>query len=171
MILKRINNTADLKKLSIAELQDLSKELRDVIIETVATNGGHLASNMGSVDLTIALHYVFNSPEDKIVWDVGHQAYAHKLLTGGYDAFSSIRKHEGISGFPKISESPHDAFGTGHSSTSISSALGILEGRDHNKDTFKVIAVIGDGAMTAGLAFEGLNHAGHLKKKSYCSAQ
>jgi 1-deoxy-D-xylulose-5-phosphate synthase len=164
MILKRINNTEDLKRLSIAELQDLSQELRDIIIETVATNGGHLASNMGSVDLTIALHYVFNSPADKIVWDVGHQAYAHKLLTGRYNAFSSIRKHKGISGFPKISESPHDAFGTGHSSTSISSALGILEGRDHNKDTFKVIAVIGDGAMTAGLAFEGLNHAGHLKK-------
>jgi 1-deoxy-D-xylulose-5-phosphate synthase len=164
MILKRIHNTEDLKKLTIAELQDLSQELRDIIIETVATNGGHLASNMGSVDLTIALHYVFNSPEDKIVWDVGHQAYAHKLLTGRYDNFSSIRKHQGISGFPKISESPHDAFGTGHSSTSISSALGILEGRDHNNGTFKVIAVIGDGAMTAGLAFEGLNHAGHLKK-------
>ncbi|MHC4292510.1 MAG: 1-deoxy-D-xylulose-5-phosphate synthase, partial [Planctomycetota bacterium] len=130
----------------------------------VATNGGHLASNLGTIDLTIALHYVFNSPVDKIIWDVGHQSYAHKLLTGRFKSFSSIRKHGGISGFPKISESPHDAFGTGHSSTSISSALGIIEGRDQNKETFKVIAVIGDGALTAGLAFEGLNHAGHLKK-------
>ncbi|MDH4028129.1 MAG: 1-deoxy-D-xylulose-5-phosphate synthase, partial [Nitrospirota bacterium] len=147
-----------------SELKDLSEELREIIIETVATNGGHLASNLGSVDLTLALHYVFDSPVDKLIWDVGHQAYAHKLLTGRYGSFSTIRKHGGISGFPKMTESPHDAFGTGHSSTSISAALGILEGRDQNREDFKVIAVIGDGAMTAGLAFEGLNHAGHLKK-------
>ncbi len=164
MIIKKVNSPDDLKSLSVDELKELSQELREIIIETVATNGGHLASNLGTIDLTIALHYVFNSPVDKIIWDVGHQSYAHKLLTGRFKSFSSIRKHGGISGFPKISESPHDAFGTGHSSTSISSALGILEGRDQNKETFKVIAVIGDGALTAGLAFEGLNHAGHLKK-------
>ena len=164
MIIKKVNSPDDLKSLSIDKLTELSQELREIIIETVATNGGHLASNLGTIDLTIALHYVFNSPVDKIIWDVGHQSYAHKLLTGRFKSFSSIRKHGGISGFPKISESPHDAFGTGHSSTSISSALGILEGRDQNKETFKVIAVIGDGALTAGLAFEGLNHAGHLKK-------
>ncbi len=164
MLIENINGPQDLKKLSIPRLKELAGELREIIIETVATNGGHLASNLGSVDLTVALHYVFNSPADKIIWDVGHQAYAHKLLTGRYGAFSGIRQYGGISGFPKISESPHDAFGTGHSSTSISAALGILAARDLNREKFKVIAVIGDGAMTAGLAFEGLNHAGHLKK-------
>lgn len=164
MLIEKIKDTKDLKKLTVSELKDLADELREIIIETVATNGGHLASNLGSVDLTIALHYVFNSPIDKIVWDVGHQAYTHKLLTGRYDSFSTIRQYGGISGFPKMSESPHDAFGTGHSSTSISSALGILAGGDLNNDDFKSIAVIGDGAMTAGLAFEGLNQVGHLKK-------
>ncbi len=164
MLIEKIKSPEDLKKLSIPELKELASELREIIIQTVATNGGHLASNLGTVDITIALHYVFNSPEDKIIWDVGHQAYTHKLLTGRFDSFSTIRKHRGLSGFPKITESPHDAFGTGHSSTSISAALGILEGRDHNKKKFKVIPVIGDGALTAGLAFEGLNHAGHLKK-------
>ncbi len=164
MFIEKIKNPEDLKKLSIPELKELADELRDIIIETVATNGGHLASNLGTVDLTVALHYVFNLPEDKIVWDVGHQAYTHKLLTGRLNDFSTIRQHRGISGFPKIEESPFDSFGTGHSSTSISAALGILEGRDQNNESFKSIAVIGDGAMTAGLAFEGLNHAGHLKK-------
>ena len=164
MHIENIKSPHDLKSLSIDSLKELAQELREVIIETVATNGGHLASNLGTVDLTIALHYVFNSPDDKIIWDVGHQAYAHKLLTGRFDTFNTIRKHKGLSGFPKMSESPHDAFGTGHSSTSISAALGILAGRDHNKEKFKVIPVIGDGALTAGLAFEGLNHAGHLKK-------
>jgi len=164
MLIERIKGHEDISHLSKNELEQLSGELRDIIIETVSTNGGHLASNLGTVDLTIALHHVFNSPSDKIIWDVGHQCYAHKLLTGRYGAFSSIRKQGGLSGFPRMSESPHDAFGTGHSSTSISSALGILEGRDQKKEQFKVIAVIGDGALTAGLAFEGLNHAGHLKK-------
>lgn len=164
MFIERIKATKDLKKLTNPELKELAGELRKVIIERVAINGGHLASNLGTVDLTIALHYVFNSPIDKIIWDVGHQSYAHKLLTGRADAFSTIRQYGGISGFPKMSESPHDAFGTGHSSTSISSALGIIEARDQKKEKFKVIAVIGDGAMTAGLAFEGLNHAGHLRK-------
>jgi 1-deoxy-D-xylulose-5-phosphate synthase len=164
MIIEKITKPEDIKTLTIEELKNLADEIREVIIETVATNGGHLASNLGTVDLTIALHYVFNSPEDKLIWDVGHQAYTHKLLTGRFNEFSTIRKQKGLSGFPKRSESPHDSFGTGHSSTSISAALGILEGRDQNKDTFKVLPVIGDGALTAGLAFEGLNHAGHLKK-------
>ncbi len=164
MLINHIHNPDDLKKLSIPQLKELASEMRDIIIERVATNGGHLASNLGTVDLTIALHYVFNSPEDKLIWDVGHQAYAHKLLTGRLDGFATIRKQGGLSGFPKMTESPHDAFGTGHSSTSISAALGILEGRDQNKEKFKVIPIIGDGAMTSGLAFEGLNHAGHLKK-------
>ncbi len=164
MLLDEINSPQDLKKLTMQQLKEVAAEMRDLIIERVALNGGHLASNLGTIDLTIALHYVFNSPQDKIIWDVGHQAYAHKLLTGRADRFATIRKHGGLSGFPKISESPHDAFGTGHSSTSISAALGILEGRDQKKERYKVVPVIGDGALTAGLAFEGLNHAGHLKK-------
>ncbi|GBE06698.1 MAG TPA: 1-deoxy-D-xylulose-5-phosphate synthase [Nitrospirae bacterium] len=164
MLLEKIKGPKDLKKLEVRELKELAGELRETIIERVALNGGHLASNLGVIDLTIALHYVFNSPEDKIIWDVGHQSYAHKLLTGRVDAFSTLRQYRGMSGFPKMDESAHDAFGTGHSSTSISAALGILEARDQKKEKFKVIAVIGDGAMTAGLAFEGLNHAGHLKK-------
>lgn len=164
MFIEKIKSPQDVKKLLPSELNDLAGELRDLIIETVSSNGGHLASNLGAVDLTVALHYVFNSPADKIIWDVGHQSYAHKLLTGRSSAFSTIRQYGGISGFPKTAESPHDPFGTGHSSTSISAALGILEGRDQKKENFKVIAVIGDGAMTAGLAFEGLNHGGHLKK-------
>lgn len=164
MLIEKITKPEDIKTLTIEELKKLATEIREVIIETVATNGGHLASNLGTVDLTIALHYVFNSPEDKIIWDVGHQAYTHKLLTGRFNEFPTIRKQNGLSGFPKRSESPHDSFGTGHSSTSISAALGIIAGRDQNKEKFKVLPVIGDGAMTAGLAFEGLNHAGHLKK-------
>lgn len=164
MILEKINSPSDLKKLGMDELKVLADELRETIIQTVSVNGGHLASSLGVVELTIALHYNFDSPVDKIVWDVGHQAYSHKLLTGRREKFPSIRKENGISGFPKMSESVHDAFGAGHSSTSISAALGIVEGRDKNGENFKVIAVIGDGALTGGLAFEGLNNAGHLKK-------
>ncbi len=164
MYLERINNPADLKKLSIEELRQLAEELRSRILEQVSNGGGHLASNMGVIELTIALHYVFSSPEDKIVWDVGHQSYAHKLLTGRAGAFETLRKFGGLSGFPKRSESEHDAFGTGHSATSISSALGIAEARDLKGEQFKVVAVIGDGALTGGLAFEGLNQAGHRKK-------
>ncbi len=159
--IKKIEN---LKKLSFSDLNALAKELREIIIERVSINGGHLASNLGTVDLALALHYVFNSPDDKIIWDVGHQSYTHKILTDRAEAFSTLRQYNGISGFPRTDESPHDAFGTGHSSTSISSALGIIEARDQKKENFKVIAVIGDGALTAGLAFEGLNHAGHLQK-------
>jgi 1-deoxy-D-xylulose-5-phosphate synthase len=164
MYLELVKTTADLKKLSIQELKELAAEIRETIIERVSKNGGHLSSNLGVVELTMALHYVFNSPVDKILWDVGHQSYTHKLLTGRYERFSSLRKYKGIYGFPRRDESEHDVFGTGHSSTSISAALGIIEGRDKNKEDYKVMAVIGDGAMTAGLAFEGLNNAGHLKK-------
>jgi len=164
MIIEKIDSPLDLKKLSLDELRLLSDELRQIIIQTVSVNGGHLASSLGVIETTIALHYVFNTPKDKIIWDVGHQSYSHKLLTGRRNRFSTIRKENGLSGFPKIGESEYDAFGTGHSSTSISAALGIIEGRDKNHEEFKVIAVIGDGAMTGGLAFEGLNNAGHLKK-------
>lgn len=164
MHIEKIKGPDDVKKLTLEELNELAVELREAIIERVALNGGHLAPSLGVVDLTIALHYVFNSPTDKIIWDVGHQSYPHKLLTGRYGSFKTIRQHNGISGFPKISESPHDAFGTGHSSTSISAALGMVAAKNHNHKDYKAIAVIGDGAMTAGLAFEGLNHAGHLKK-------
>ncbi len=164
MLIKHIKSPVDLKLLKPQELDALAEELRTLIIERVSINGGHLASNLGVVELTIALHYVFNSPVDKIIWDVGHQSYSHKLLTGRYEDFSTLRKYKGMSGFPKMTESPHDAFGTGHSSTSISAALGIAEARDRKGEHFKVIAVIGDGALTSGLAFEGLNQAGHLKK-------
>ena len=163
-LITKIKSPDDLKTLPVEELNKLSEELREIIVERVSINGGHLASNLGTIELTLALHYVFNSPVDKIVWDVGHQSYTHKLITGRYEKFETIRKYKGISGFPKIEESIHDAFGTGHSSTSISAALGIIEARDKKNETFKVLAVIGDGAMTSGLAFEGLNHAGHLKK-------
>ena len=164
MHLEEITSPADIKELSVRELRKLAREIKKTIIERVSLNGGHLSSNLGVIELTIALHYVFNSPYDKIIWDVGHQTYPHKLLTGRYSRFSSIRKYRGLSGFPKRNESEHDPFGTGHSSTSISAALGILEGRDKNGEQYKVIAVIGDGAMTGGLAFEGLNNAGHSKK-------
>lgn len=164
MRLKYIKSPEDIKGLTMDELNGLSAELRKTIIERVSINGGHLASNLGVVELSIALHRVFDSPRDRIIWDVGHQSYAHKLLTGRYERFDTLRKQNGLSGFPSIKESPHDAFGTGHSSTSISAATGIAEARDKKKEDYKVIAVIGDGAMTAGLAFEGLNHAGHLKK-------
>ena len=163
-ILDRVNSPADLKKLKLRHLSKLSDELRELIINTVSQTGGHLAPNLGVVELTIALHYVFDSPKDKIVWDVGHQAYAHKLLTGRKDKFHTLRQYGGIAGFPKRSESPHDIVDVGHSSTSISAALGLVVAQDMLKKEGKVVVVIGDGSMTAGLAFEGLNNAGHLKK-------
>jgi 1-deoxy-D-xylulose-5-phosphate synthase len=159
-----INSPEDLEKLSSQDLVDLAGELREIIINTCAANGGHLAPSLGVVELTIALHRVFNSPEDRIVWDVGHQSYVHKLLTGRRDRFSTLRTRGGISGFPKRSESPYDAFDTGHSSTSISAALGFAAARDLKGGHNKSIAVIGDGSMTGGMAFEGLNHAGHLNR-------
>jgi 1-deoxy-D-xylulose-5-phosphate synthase len=163
-LLKSIDGPEALKKLTLKELNLLAGELRETIIATCATNGGHLAPSLGVVELTIALHRVFQSPQDKIVWDVGHQAYAHKLLTGRREAFKTLRTLGGISGFPKRAESPHDAFDVGHSSTSISAALGMAVARDLKQGRNKVLAVIGDGSMTGGLAYEGLNHAGHLNK-------
>ncbi len=163
-LLKEIHSPDDVKRIPTKRLPALAEEMRRTIIERVSLNGGHLASSLGVIELTIALHYVLNAPFDKIIWDVGHQSYPHKLLTGRYGRFSTLRKHEGISGFPRIDESPYDAFGTGHSSTSISAAAGMIEARDKRGERFKVVPVIGDGAMTSGLAFEGLNHAGHLGK-------
>jgi 1-deoxy-D-xylulose-5-phosphate synthase len=163
-ILKQENPIAALKALPEEDLPKLAEELRDIIVSTVSETGGHLASSLGVVELTIALHRVFNSPEDKIIWDVGHQAYAHKLLTGRYEGFGSLRQLDGVSGFPKRSESPHDCFDVGHSSTSISAGLGMATARDAQNNSEKVVAVIGDGSLTAGMAFEALNQAGHLKK-------
>ena len=159
-LLEKINSPVDLKKLSRKELPILAEEIRNVIVEVVSKNGGHLASSLGSVELAIAIHYVFDTPKDKLIWDVGHQAYAHKLLTGRRHQFHSLRQHKGISGFTRIKESPYDTFSTGHSSTSISAGLGIAHAKHLKKENSKVIAVIGDGSMTAGIAFEGLNQAG-----------
>ncbi|MDR3092436.1 MAG: 1-deoxy-D-xylulose-5-phosphate synthase [Endomicrobium sp.] len=163
-ILDSINSPCDLKKIKKEDLSYLAKEIRAEIINTISENGGHLSSNLGVVDLSVAIHYVFNAPRDKIIWDVGHQSYAHKILTGRKDKFKTIRIHNGLSGFPKRSESEYDAFSTGHSSTSISAALGFAAARDLKNEDYKVVAVIGDGSMTGGLAFEGLQNAGHLKK-------
>ncbi len=164
-ILDNIKSPADLKGLSYPELDQLADEIRGELVNTVSNNGGHLASSLGAVELTIALHRVFNTPVDKIVWDVGHQGYAHKLLTGRRERFNTLRQYHGLSGFPDRLESPHDAFSTGHASTSISAALGIAVARDLAGEDFHVVAVIGDGSLTGGMAFEGLNHAGHLRKK------
>ncbi len=162
-MLNDISGPEDIKQLTPDELTSLAGEIRQRIINTVSCTGGHLASNLGVIELTLALHCVFDSPVDKIIWDVGHQSYTHKLITGRESNFDTLRQYKGISGFPKMSESPHDSFGTGHSSTSISAALGIATARQLSGDDYNVIAVIGDGAMTAGLAFEGLNNAGHLR--------
>jgi len=154
----------DLRRLAITELPELAAELREKIIETVAHNGGHLASSLGMVELTLALHYVFQTPDDLLVWDVGHQAYAHKLVTGRGDRFSTLRQMDGLSGFPKPKESSYDAFGVGHSSTSISAALGMVLAREIQEKPGRAIAIIGDGSMTAGMAFEALNQAGSLDR-------
>ncbi|MGQ9647348.1 MAG: 1-deoxy-D-xylulose-5-phosphate synthase [Thermodesulfobacteriota bacterium] len=161
-VLDRIEHPFDIKKLDMEELETLCSELRQEIIATVSKNGGHLASNLGVVELTVALHYVFDFPRDKLIWDVGHQSYSHKILTGRRDRFHTLRQYEGISGFPKRDESPYDAFDSGHSGTSISSALGMAEARRQKGEEGKMIALIGDGSMTSGLAFEGLNQAGHI---------
>lgn len=162
--LSKINSPQDLKKLKISHLKVLAQEIREYILEVTSRNGGHVAPNLGVVELAIALHYVFDSPKDSIIWDVGHQCYAHKLLTGRRDEFVSLRKYGGISGFPKREESEHDVLNTGHSSTSISAGLGMAVARRLKGEKGKVIIVIGDGAITAGLAFEGLNNAGYLKE-------
>ena len=159
-ILNQVDNTEDLKKLNILEKQELAKDLRELVIDTVSKTGGHLASNLGVVEITIALHSVFNTPKDKIVWDVGHQTYIHKILTGRKNKISTLRSLNGLAGFPKAVESEYDAFDTGHSSTSISAALGMARARDIKGEKNSVIAVIGDGALTGGMAFEALNDTG-----------
>jgi len=163
-MLDQINFPFEVKNLNLEELEKLCKEIREEVISTVSKNGGHLASNLGVVELTVALHHVFDLPRDKLIWDVGHQSYAHKLLTGRRDRFHTLRQYEGISGFPKRDESLYDAFDSGHSGTSISSALGMAEARKQKGEEGKIIAVIGDGSMTAGLAFEGLNQTGHIDR-------
>lgn len=163
--LDKIKSPADLKKLNISELPILANEIRSFLLENVSKTGGHLASNLGVVELTLALHYCFNCPVDKIVWDVGHQAYTHKILTGRKDNFSTLRKLDGLSGFPKTEESKYDSFNTGHSSTSISAAIGLATARDLNGDNYNVVAVIGDGSLTGGLVYEALNNAGRNNTK------
>lgn len=163
-ILSRINSPDDLKTLSRSDLPVLASEIRKLIVDVVSKNGGHLASSLGAVELAIAIHYVFDAPVDKIIWDVGHQAYAHKIITGRREKFHTLRKHGGICGFTRMCESQYDSFSTGHSSTSISAGLGIACAKYLKKETSKVIVVIGDGSMTAGLAYEGLNQAGYLHK-------
>ncbi len=162
--LDSIQTPDDLNGLDIPALESLAEEIRGFLVETVSSTGGHLAPNLGIVELTLALHKVFNTSRDRIVWDVGHQAYVHKVLTGRKDRFHTLRQYGGISGFPRVDESPHDAFGVGHSSTSISAALGIATARDMTGEDYKVLAVIGDGAMTGGISFEGLNNAGAAKR-------
>jgi len=164
-MLEKIQSPADVKALKPAEVQKLAAEMRHVIIQTVARNAGHLAPNLGVVELTLALHRVFDSPKDKIIWDVGHQSYPHKLLTGRYDQFHTLRQLNGIAGYPRRAESAHDPFGTSHGSTSISAALGFAAARDLKGDRHHVVAIIGDGALTGGMAFEGLNNAGELGKR------
>jgi 1-deoxy-D-xylulose-5-phosphate synthase len=163
-ILDKINSPLDLRKLSRSSLPELAKEIRHEIIKTVSQTGGHLAPSLGVVELTLAIHYIFNTPVDKLIWDVGHQCYAHKLICGRREQFNTIRQYKGISGFPKREESPYDTFDTGHSSTSISVGLGVACAKDLTHQNNKVISVIGDGSMTGGMAFEALNQAGHLGK-------
>ncbi|MBI4633343.1 MAG: 1-deoxy-D-xylulose-5-phosphate synthase [Deltaproteobacteria bacterium] len=163
-VLEKINFPADIRKLDPASLNGLAEEIREMIIDTVSKRGGHLASSLGTVELTLAIHYVFDTPRDKLVWDVGHQAYAHKIITGRKDRFPTLRRKSGISGFPKRSESPYDVFDVGHSGTSISAASGIAEARSLEGKDYKIIVVIGDGSMSAGMAFEGLNWAGDRNK-------
>ena len=163
-LLDNIDSPKDIRNLSLAELEILAGEIRDTIVQTVSRTGGHLAPSLGVVELTLALHAIFDTPNDKLIWDVGHQAYAHKIITGRKEQFATLRQYKGLSGFPKFKESEYDAFETGHSSTSISAALGITLAKHLKDDENRAIAVIGDGSMTAGMAFEGLNQAGHLEK-------
>ena len=163
MYLEQINQAGDIKKLKGEELTALAQEIREFLIEKISNTGGHLASNLGVVELTMALHLTFNLPEDKIVWDVGHQAYTHKLLTGRREGFDTLRKYGGMSGFPKRKESDCDAFDTGHSSTSISAGLGLVRAREILGGDNYVISVIGDGSLTGGMAYEAMNNAARLK--------
>jgi len=161
-ILEKVNKPGDVKELDQDKLDELCSEIRELLVSRVSENGGHLASNLGVVELAVALHRVFDSPQDKIIWDVGHQSYVHKLLTGRREQFPSLRQYQGLSGFPDRDESLHDAFTTGHGGTSISAALGIALSRDLSRDKHHVVAVIGDGCLTCGMTYEALNHAGHL---------
>ena len=163
-LLYKVDSPSDLKRLAVAQLPRYCRELRQYIIEECSKNPGHLASSLGAVELTVAIHYVYDTPHDKLVWDVGHQAYAHKIITGRRDLFPTNRKEGGISGFPRMAESEYDSFGAGHSSTSISAAYGLAKAAELRGERSRVVAVIGDGAMTGGLAFEGLNNAGADKK-------
>ena len=163
-ILDRVNSPLDLKTLTLEEMNRLAEEIRQLLIEVVSKNGGHLAPNLGVVELTIALHRVFDSPRDKFIFDVGHQAYIHKIITGRKEAFPTLRTYKGLSGFPKRQESEHDAFGVGHSSTSVSAADGIAAARDLKGENYHVVAIIGDGAMTGGMSFEAEPHRGHRTK-------
>src|SRR3989338_3580781 len=164
-LLDTIINPNDLKRLALYELEPLAHEIRDTIIENISFLGGHLASSLGAVELIIWIHYCLNAPQDKIIWDVGHQAYAHKLLTGRRDRFHTLRQIGGLSGFPNKYESEYDVFTTGHGSTSISTALGLAVARDIEKKSYRVVAVIGDASLGGGMAFEALNHGGHLHRK------
>ena len=164
MILEKIKEANDVKQLSLSECEQLAQEIRDFLIRSLSETGGHLASNLGVVELTIALHRFLHFPEDKLVWDVGHQAYTHKILTGRKEQFATLRKTGGLSGFPKRKESDCDAFDTGHSSTSISAGLGLVQARDLKGENYQVVSVIGDGALTGGMAYEALNNAAELKK-------
>ena len=163
--LSKINSPDDIKKLNVDEMEALAGEIRQFLIESISKTGGHLASNLGVVELTLALHKVFNSPEDKLIWDVGHQSYVHKIITGRKDDFATLRQLNGLSGFPKENESEHDIFDTGHSSTSISVGLGIACARDIKRENFNVVSIIGDGSITGGMALEAINHLGYLNKK------
>ena len=159
MILEKIQRENDIQKLNKEELAILASEIREFLIEKISHTGGHLASNLGVVELTMAMHLCFHLPEDKMIWDVGHQSYTHKILTGRREGFDDLRKYGGMSGFPKRNESKCDAFNTGHSSTSISAGLGYVKAREIRKENYRVISVIGDGALTGGMAFEALNNA------------
>jgi len=161
-ILDRIQSPDDLKKVPREDLPQLAGEIRDTLLQTISKTGGHLGSNLGVVELTMALHYVFDSPKDKLIWDVGHQSYVHKLLTGRKDRFDSLRQYGGLCGFARREESDHDHWNVGHGGTSISAALGYAKARDLKQEENAVVAIIGDGSLTAGMALEGLNHAGHL---------
>ena len=164
-ILETIQGPENIRTLSIKESKQLATEIREFLLAHVSKTGGHLSSNLGVVELTIALHQVFHTPEDQIVWDVGHQAYVHKILTGRKDRFASLRQKDGLSGFPKFEESPYDAFNTGHATTSISAAYGMAKARDVLKQNHEVVAVIGDGSFTGGMAYEAMNNAGKDKTK------
>ena len=161
-MLERIQKENDIKNLNMEEITELADEIREFLIEKISKTGGHLASNLGVVELTMALHLVFNLPQDKLIWDVGHQSYTHKILTGRKAGFDGLRKFGGMSGFPKRNESNYDAFDTGHSSTSISAGLGYVYARDIKKEYYNVISVIGDGALTGGMAYEAMNNAARL---------